>query len=101
MLIRTSLYDLRLTLRHAGRAKAFYASAVLTLALGIAGAHAISMSVRQILKSREIICVVPMRARRRRSRPASTTTSRRSPQPRFCRRTRTPPSTSIANRRPG
>ncbi|RPI49680.1 MAG: hypothetical protein EHM55_23205 [Acidobacteria bacterium] len=34
MLFRTSLYDLRLTLRHAGRAKAFYASAVLTLALG-------------------------------------------------------------------
>jgi putative ABC transport system permease protein len=47
--IRTSLYDLRLTLRHAGRAKAFYASAVLTLALGIAGATVMFTLVRGIL----------------------------------------------------
>ena len=49
MLFRTSLYDLRLTLRHAGRAKAFYASAVLTLALGIAGATVMFTLVRGIL----------------------------------------------------
>ena len=49
MLFRTSLYDLRLTLRHAGRAKAFYASAVLTLALGMAGATVMFTLVRGIL----------------------------------------------------
>ncbi len=49
MLFRTSLHDLRLTLRHAGRAKAFYASAVLTLALGIAGATVMFTLVRGIL----------------------------------------------------
>jgi hypothetical protein len=45
----TSLNDLRLTLRHAGRAKAFYASAVLTLALGMAGATVMFTLVRGIL----------------------------------------------------
>ena len=49
MLFRTSLYDLRLTLRHAGRAKAFYASAVLTLALGMAGATVMFTLVRGIV----------------------------------------------------
>ena len=49
MLVRTSLHDLRLTLRHAGRAKAFYASAVLTLALGMAGATVMFTLVRGIL----------------------------------------------------
>jgi predicted permease len=49
MLIRTSLYDLRLTLQHLDRAKAFYASAVLTLALGIAGATVMFALVRGIL----------------------------------------------------
>ncbi len=49
MLFRTSLHDFRLTLRHAGRAKAFYASAVLTLALGIAGATVMFTLVRGIL----------------------------------------------------
>ena len=49
MLFRTSLDDLRLALRHVGRAKAFYASAVLTLALGIAGATVMFTLVRGIL----------------------------------------------------
>src|SRR5262245_9172863 len=49
MLIRTSLGDLRLTLRHASRAKAFYASAILTLALGIAGATVMFTLIRGIL----------------------------------------------------
>ncbi len=49
MFLRTSLHELRLTLRHVGRAKAFYASAVLTLALGIAGATVMFTLVRGIL----------------------------------------------------
>ena len=49
MLFRTWLTDLRLTLRHAGRSKAFYASAVLTLAMGIAGATVMFTLVRGIL----------------------------------------------------
>ena len=49
MLFRTLLDDLGLTLRHARRAKAFYASAVLTLALGIAGATVMFTLVRGIL----------------------------------------------------
>ena len=49
MLFRTWFSDLRLTLRHAGRSKAFYASAVLTLALGMAGATVMFTLVRGIL----------------------------------------------------
>jgi putative ABC transport system permease protein len=49
MLFRTWFSDLRLALRHAGRAKAFYASAVLTLALGMAGATVMFTLVRGIL----------------------------------------------------
>jgi predicted permease len=49
MVVRAWFSDLRLTLRHAGRAKAFYASAVLTLALGIAGATVMFTLVRGIL----------------------------------------------------
>lgn len=49
MFVRTVLYDLRLTLRHAGRAKAFYLSAVMTLALGMAGATVIFTLVNGIL----------------------------------------------------
>ena len=49
MLFRTWFSDLRLTRRHAGRAKAFYASAVLTLALGMAGATVMFTLVRGIL----------------------------------------------------
>jgi predicted permease len=49
MFFRTLLYDLRLTLRHAGRAKAFYLSAVMTLALGMAGAIVMFTLVRGIL----------------------------------------------------
>jgi putative ABC transport system permease protein len=49
MHFRTCLHDLRLTLRHAGRAKTFYASAVLTLAMGIAGATVMFTLVRGIL----------------------------------------------------
>src|SRR5262245_6186745 len=49
MFFRALLYDLRLTLRHAGRAKAFYLSAVLTLALGMAGAVVMFTLVRGIL----------------------------------------------------
>jgi putative ABC transport system permease protein len=49
MFLRTSLYDLRLALRHAGRAKAFYASAVMTLALGMAGAIVMFTLVHGIL----------------------------------------------------
>lgn len=49
MPVQTSLYDLRLTLRHAGRARAFYASAILTLAVGMAGATVMFTLVRGIL----------------------------------------------------
>jgi putative ABC transport system permease protein len=49
MFFRTLLYDLRLTVRHAGRAKAFYLSAVMTLALGMAGAIVMFTLVRGIL----------------------------------------------------
>jgi putative ABC transport system permease protein len=49
MHLRTWLDDLRLTARHAGRAKAFYTSAVLTLAVGMAGATVMFTLVRGIL----------------------------------------------------
>ena len=49
MFFRPLLYDLRLTLRHAGRAKAFYLSAVMTLALGMAGPIVMFTLVRGIL----------------------------------------------------
>jgi predicted permease len=49
VLFRALLSDLALTLRQAGRAKAFYASAVLTLALGMAGATVMFTLVRGIL----------------------------------------------------
>jgi predicted permease len=49
LLFPTFFDDLRLSLRHAHRAKAFYASAVLTLALGMAGATVMFTLVRGIL----------------------------------------------------
>ena len=45
----TWLDDLRLTVRHAGRARAFYISAVLTLAVGLAGATLMFTLIRGIL----------------------------------------------------
>ena len=49
MPFRTTLHDLGLILRHARRARAFYVSAVLTLALGMAGATVMFTLVRGIL----------------------------------------------------
>ena len=49
MLTRALLYDVGLSLRNARRAKAFYASAILTLALGMAGATVMFTLVRGIL----------------------------------------------------
>jgi len=49
MTLRTFLYDLRLALRGLGRARAFYATAVLTLAVGMAGATVMFTLIRGIL----------------------------------------------------
>jgi putative ABC transport system permease protein len=49
MHFRTFLHTLRLALRNAGRAKVFYVTAVLTLALGMAGATVMFTLIRGIL----------------------------------------------------
>lgn len=49
MPVRTCLHDLRLALRLAGRAKTFYLGAVLTLAIGMAGATVMFTLIRGIL----------------------------------------------------
>ncbi len=49
MHLRTLFHDLRVTMRHAGRAKVFYVTAVLTLATGMAGATVMFTLIRGIL----------------------------------------------------
>lgn len=49
MLLHAWFHDLRLTLRGVGRAKAFYMTAVLTLAIGMAGATVMFTLIRGIL----------------------------------------------------
>lgn len=49
MLVRAWLHDLRLTVRGVRRAKAFYATAVLTLAVGMAGATVMFTLIRGVL----------------------------------------------------